>query len=74
MKRVGAVVGVAQGVAVVRSKDEEYPDVGTEVVTDSLDQVGRVVDVFGPVDKPYVAISPDTDRVAHLVGDLLYAR
>jgi len=75
MKRVGEVVRIAQGLAVVRCPDEEYPGVGSEVVTDDLATAGSVVDVFGPVDRPYVAVTPADDvRLPTLVGQRLYAR
>ncbi|MEF8786564.1 MAG: Gar1/Naf1 family protein [Haloarculaceae archaeon] len=75
MKRLGEVVRTAQGVVVVRSPDDSMPDIGTSVVDESLTDVGRVVDVFGPVDRPYVAVSPDDDvRIAALVGSKVYAR
>ena len=75
MRRAGTVVGTAQSVAVVRNTDEQFPEVGTELVDERLDPVGEVVDVFGPVDQPYLAVSPPPDRaVARLVGDVVYAR
>ncbi len=75
MKRVGEVVRTAQGLAVLRSPDEGYPDLGTAVVDQNLDPIGRVVDVFGPVERPYVAVSPiDGVAVAGLLGEKLYAR
>lgn len=75
MRRAGTVVGVTQGVAVVRSTDEEFPDVGVELVDERLDAVGSVVDVFGPVTQPYLAVSPPLNRaVTRLVGDVVYAR
>lgn len=74
MRRAGTVVGVAQGVAVVRSGDDEFPAVGTELVDERLDAVGEVVDVFGPVERPYLAVSPAGDRTVTLVGDVVYAR
>lgn len=75
MRRIGEVVRTAQGLAVVRCPDESYPDVGTELVDEGLDEVGRVVDVFGPVSRPYVAVSPvEGVAVATLLGSPLYAR
>ena len=75
MRRVGEVVRVAQNVAVVRSPDDGYPDIGTDVVDENLDDLGRVVDVFGPVDRPYRAVSPGEDvHLPALVGTKLYAR
>jgi RNA-binding protein len=75
MRRAGEVVRTAQGVAVVRCPDDSYPAIGTDVVDDSLSEVGRVVDVFGPVSRPYLAVPPvDGVRLAPLVGTALYAR
>ena len=75
MRRAGEVVRTAQGVAVVRSPDDTHPGIGTELVDDSLADVGRVVDVFGPVEEPYLAVSPaEGVRLAPLVGTPLYAR
>ncbi len=75
MKRLGDVVRTAQGVVVVRSSNDSMPDIGTSVVDESLTDVGRVVDVFGPVEQPYVAVSPDDDvRIAALIGSKVYAR
>jgi len=74
MHRVGTVERVAQGLAVARTTDEDPPGVGDEVVDESLDVVGRVVSVFGPVDHPYVAVSPEGRDPAALFGEPLYAR
>ena len=75
MKRVGEVVRTAQGLAVLRSPDDSYPDVGTLVVDSNLETIGRVVDVFGPVERPYVAVSPDEGvGLPALLGEKLYAR
>ena len=75
MKRVGDVVRTAQGLAVVRAPDDEAPDFGITVVDENLTDIGRVVDVFGPVARPYVAVSPNEDvRLPTLLGTTLYAR
>ena len=73
MRRVGTVERVAQGVAVARAADDDPPEAGTEVVDESLEAVGRVVSVFGPVERPYVAVAPDGDPAA-LFDEVLYAR
>lgn len=75
LKRIGEVVRTAQGLAVIRSPDETHPDIGTDVIDENLDAVGRVVDVFGPVDRPYVAVSPDSDvQLPLLLGSVVYAQ
>ncbi|MFB6070752.1 MAG: H/ACA ribonucleoprotein complex subunit GAR1 [Halanaeroarchaeum sp.] len=75
MRRAGTVVRVAQGLVVCRADDDSRPDIGTRVVDDSLQDVGTVVDVFGPVDRPYLAVDPDDDvHPPAVVGDTLYVR
>ncbi|WP_415378720.1 H/ACA ribonucleoprotein complex subunit GAR1 [Halosimplex sp. TS25] len=75
MKRVGEVVRIAQHLAIVRAPDAEHVDIGTPVVDENLDGLGRVVDVFGPVDRPYLAVTTDDDvHPPALVGTPLYAR
>lgn len=73
MKRAGEVVRVAQGLAIVRAADTDPPDIGKEVVDETLDEIGRIVDIFGPVDSPYIAISPGEQiDPARLLGEKLY--
>lgn len=74
MKRLGTVARTAQGLVIIRSVDDETPSVGAAVVDDSLTDVGRVVDIFGPVEQPYVAVSPDGEPRATLVGQPVYVR
>ncbi|NGM70845.1 H/ACA RNA-protein complex component Gar1 [Natronolimnobius sp. AArcel1] len=83
MRRVGSVVRIAQGLAVLRADESDNTgdtsdlqnNIGTIVLDDSLEEVGRVVDVFGPVSRPYLAVTPDDDvHVPALVGSTLYAR
>jgi RNA-binding protein len=75
MHRLGTVSRTAQGLAIVRCDDADHPDIGVEAVDESLSAVGRVVDVFGPVSRPYVAITPDDGvSLPSLVGEKLYAR
>lgn len=75
MERVGTVSRTAQGLAVIRCGSADHPGIGTPVVDENLNSVGRVVDVFGPVSKPYVAVAPNNrSRLAELVGQKLYAR
>jgi RNA-binding protein len=72
MKRAGEVVRVAQGLAIVRCPDEAHPDIGTELSDQELTTAGRVVDVFGPVERPYLAVDPRSEP-AMLLGSKLYA-
>lgn len=72
MKRAGEVVGVAQGLAVVRCGDDSHAAIGTKLLEDDLSTAGEVVDVFGPVDRPFLAVNP-TNPPAALLGTRLYS-
>ncbi|THE64774.1 H/ACA RNA-protein complex component Gar1 [Salinadaptatus halalkaliphilus] len=83
MRRVGSVVRTAQGLAILRvdepgedgvDSDTLRNEIGTMVLDDSLEEVGRVVDVFGPADRPYLAVTPEGVHLPSLVGSTLYAR
>lgn len=74
MKRVGEGTRTAQGKLIVRSEDESYPNLGTTVLDENLDEVGTVVSVFGPVERPFLAVIPDGKPIVGLVGSPLYAR
>ena len=75
MQRAGEVVRTAQGLAIVRCPGEDHVGIGATVVDESLDPVGRVVDVFGPVARPYLAVSTAPEvPLAGLLGTKLYAR
>jgi RNA-binding protein len=75
MQRAGEVQRIAQNVAVVRCDDADHPDIGTVVLDADLAEVGRVVDVFGPVERPFLAVTPDSGvHLPALVGQTLYAR
>ncbi|GGL56534.1 H/ACA ribonucleoprotein complex subunit GAR1 [Halocalculus aciditolerans] len=75
MKKAGEGVRTAQGLLVVRAPGEDHADIGDFLLDDQLDEIGRVVDVFGPVDRPYVAVTPNAgERPASYLGKSLYRR
>ena len=74
MRRVGTVVRTAGGVAVARCPDDEHPGIGAMVVDDALTTVGRVVDVMGPVARPYLVVAPTESTPAELLNERLYVR
>lgn len=75
MRRAGTITRIAGGVLVVRTDDTDPPSIGADTVDDQLTPVGPIVDVFGPVDNPYLAVSPTTDRrPTELLGETLYLR
>lgn len=74
MQRAGTVIRVAQGMAIARSDGTDHPEIGGTTVSEQLDRVGEIVDVMGPIERPYLVISPDGVDPADLLGETLYVR
>lgn len=75
MQRAGTVERLAQGLFVLRTDGDDHADIGAMVVDETLSTVGRVVDVFGPVERPYLAVTPEDDvHPPALLGKTLYLR
>lgn len=76
IRPVGDVEHTTGGLLIVRSSGEgDPPSIGAHLVDDRLEPVGRVVDVFGPVSRPYLAVTPGGEEAsASLVGARLYVR
>ncbi len=75
MDRVGTVTKFSQGLLVVRSDSVAYPSLGTAVIDEQLEEVGTIVDVIGPVDRPFVIVSPlDKSNMEPLLNQRIYTR
>lgn len=73
VSRLGEVVNVSGKTIIVQGKRVSPQIVGKIVIDKNMKNIGRVVDVFGPVDAPYAKIvlfsnSPD------FCDDVLYLR
>lgn len=74
MYRLGTATRTAQGLLIVQLANDR-PEIGDTVLTEQLTTIGSVVDVFGPVNSPYVAVSPtDRAQLPQYLGEVLYAR
>jgi len=73
MRRVGTVVRAVGGVAVARCPDDDHPGIGASGLDDGVATVGRVVDVMGPVARPYLVVATEGSPAA-LLNDPLYVR
>ncbi len=77
MNRLGEVVRTAQGLAILRAPPESTtrPDIGDKVLNQDLDEIGEIVDIFGPTDRPYIAVSPAAAITPPtLLSEKLYTR
>lgn len=76
MNRLGTLDRLSQGMGIVLLDDQEsVPAIGATVVDETLEEIGTVVDVIGPVDAPLAVVAPaeSANLVDHL-GDRLYRR
>ncbi len=53
-------------------KTEKAPKIGSEVVDESLNVVGKVFDIIGPVSAPYAVVKPTVREPAKLVNKPVY--
>ncbi len=53
-------------------KTEKTPKIGFEVVDESLNVVGKVFDIIGPVSGPYAVVKPTVREPAKLLNKPLY--
>ncbi len=74
MRRLGKVLHISnRGSIIIRT--EKTPPVGRQaiVMDKKAQEVGTIIDVFGPVKFPYVAIKPNRGYDPQkLVGQMLY--
>ncbi|TXT57029.1 MAG: hypothetical protein BAJATHORv1_20627 [Candidatus Thorarchaeota archaeon] len=65
MRRLGNVLHVStRGSLIIRC--EKTPPIGGKVVNKKVEPVGKIIDVFGPVNSPYVAIrAKHSDKIKH---------
>lgn len=75
MRRIGTVTDIAQRRYVLRAFEGVDPVIGTSVIDAELETIGRVVDVIGPVDRPYLVLDPtETEPDPAMIGKRVYSR
>jgi RNA-binding protein len=77
MRRINTVLQISnQGHLLLRVLQSQIKDlkIGQTVVTKDLTQIGRIFDIFGPVNHPYISIKPNPGIIEpkNLIGDILY--
>ena len=78
MKRLGTALHLVQNKLIVQSEqivgsETNIPRTNSWVVDQKRTKVGKVFDIFGPIDHPYIIVRPNrgVDAAAH-VGKKLY--
>lgn len=47
--------------------------IGQEVVSEDLTRIGRIFDIFGPINHPFVSIKLNAEKEPeHFVGEIIY--
>jgi rRNA processing protein Gar1 len=54
------------------SKSRQSPKIGSEVVDENLNVIGKVFDIIGPVSAPYAVIKPNVKEPAKLLNKPVY--
>jgi RNA-binding protein len=71
LQRLGKVSNVSpSGNAIVKA--ENPPQMGSEVVDENLNVVGKVFDIIGPVSAPYAVIKPSIREPEKLLNKPVY--
>jgi RNA-binding protein len=77
LKRLGTALHVVQNKLIVQSEivgsETNIPRTNSWVVDQKRTRVGKVFDIFGPINHPYIIVRPNrgVDAAAH-VGKKLY--
>jgi RNA-binding protein len=76
LRRLGKVLHISKRGSIILRTDRT-PPVGSRsiVLNKKAQEIGTIIDVFGPVKEPYVAIRPKRDfDTSKLVGQMLYLK
>jgi RNA-binding protein len=53
-------------------KTMNVPKMGSLVVDQNLNKIGKVIDIFGQVNNPYIKIQPTIKNANKYIGNVLY--
>jgi RNA-binding protein len=71
LQRLGRITNVSpSGNTIV--KTDNPPKLGSEVVDENLNTIGKVFDIIGPVSAPYAVIKPTIREPAKLLNKPVY--
>lgn len=78
MRRINSIIHLSKQnhfILRVQANQVKNLQVGETVVTKELIKIGRVYDIFGPVEHPFISIKPNPDitDAKNYVGQLVYS-
>jgi len=73
LKRLGKVLHTSSSGKVIVQL-ENLPKIGFSVIDEDLEEIGRVVDIFGPIDSPYSALKVTWKKPKEIKNKVVYLR
>ena len=74
LRRLGKILHLSKSRSLIVKCDEpRFVKLGTKVCDSKLKEIGKVLDLFGPVTSPYVAVRPTTSSPAKFVHRIVYS-
>ena len=71
MQKLGKVRALTPSKNII-VKSEQAPRIGSEVVDENLNVVGKVFDIIGPVSAPYAVVKPTVRETTKLLNKPVY--
>ena len=74
MRRLNNILHIAKnGKLIFRLNSDTNLKIGERVFNSKLREVGKIQDIFGPVNSPYISITPKISDPLSLVGKVVYS-
>ena len=74
MRRLNKILHLSKnGKLILRLNSDTNLKIGGKVFNSKLREVGKIQDIFGPVNTPYISITPKISDPLSLVGKLVYS-
>jgi len=61
------------GKLILRLNSDTNLKIGERIFNSKLREVGKIQDIFGPVNNPYISITPKISDPLSLVGKVVYS-
>ncbi|OGD54242.1 hypothetical protein A3K80_07910 [Candidatus Bathyarchaeota archaeon RBG_13_38_9] len=74
MRRLNNILHMAKnGKLILRLNSDTNLKLGERIFNSKLREVGKIQDIFGPVNNPYISITPKISDPLSLVGKVVYS-
>jgi rRNA processing protein Gar1 len=74
LRRLNNILHIAKnGKLIFRLNSDTNLKIGERVFNSKLREVGKIQDIFGPVNSPYISITPKISDPLSLVGKVVYS-